>query len=251
VATKKVKNQNLELAQLLSLWGAKHQVEDDIYVNSLAESLQSGMGLQSLAQYDATQTLPHPEITAGSKEISIAENLISARNILVFVPVAFTWAGISQATAAYSTYTAVNPNTIVNFFDFWENGYGVLDKFWTLSSITRIGFLLLTLIIVASSAIAVLQKKAINQKRVSEREIEKERFELGFRLNQFLFQFKSITPVELNQNSLAAVRELKATSVTVAKIIKSSEKNAAELARGSIIRQQLDGIKKMIEKLQK
>jgi hypothetical protein len=251
VATKKVKNQNLELAQSLSLWGVKHQVEDDIYLSSLAESLQSGMGLQSLAQYDATQTLPHPEIMAGSREISIAENLISVRNILVFVPVAFTWAGISQATAAYSTYTAVNPNTIVNFFDFWENGYGVLDKFWTLSSITRIGFLLLTLIIVASSAIAVLQKKAMKQKRVSERETEKERFELGFRVNQFLFQFKSITPVELNQNSLAAVRELKATSVAVTKIIKSSEKNAAELARGSIIRQQLDGIKKMIEKLQK
>jgi hypothetical protein len=91
----------------------------------------------------------------------------------------------------------------------------------------------------------------MKQKRVSERETEKERFELGFRVNQFLFQFKSITPVELNQNSLAAVRELKATSVAVTKIIKSSEKNAAELARGSIIRQQLDGIKKMIEKLQK
>lgn len=251
MATKKVKNQNLELAQSLSLWGVKHQVEDDIYLSSLTESLQSGMGLQSLAQYDATQTLPHPEITAGSREISVAENLISVRNILVFVPVAFTWAGISQATAAYSTYTAVNPNTIVNFFDFWENGYGVLDKFWTLSSITRIGFLLLTLIIVASSAIAVLQKKAMKQKRVSERETDKERFELGFRVNHFLFQFKSITPVELNQNSLAAVRELKATSVAVSKIIKSSEKNAAELARGSIIRQQLDGIKKMIEKLQK
>jgi len=251
VATKKVKNQNLDLAQSLSLWGIKHQVEDDIYLKSLAESLQSGMGLQALAQYDATQTLPHPEIAAGSRQISLAENLISVRNILVFVPVAFTWAGISQATAAYSTYTAVNPNTIVNFFDFWENGYGVLDKFWTLSSITRIGFLLLTLIIVASSAIAVLQKKAMKQKRVSERETEKERFELGFRVNQFLFQFKSITPVELNQNSLAAVRELKATSVAVTKIIKSSEKNAAELARGSKIRQQLDGIKKMIEKLQK
>jgi hypothetical protein len=251
VATKKVKNQNLDLAQSLSLWGIKHQVEDDIYLKSLAESLQSGMGLQALAQYDATQTLPHPEIAAGSRQISLAENLISVRNILVFVPVAFTWAGISQATAAYSTYTAVNPNTIVNFFDFWENGYGVLDKFWTLSSITRIGFLLLTLIIIASSAIAVLQKKAMKEKRVSEREIDRERFELGFQVNQFLFQFKSITPVVLNQNSLAAVRELKATSVAVAKIIKSSEKNAAELARGSIIRRQLDGIKKMIEKLQK
>lgn len=251
MAVKKSKNQNLELAQSLAAWGAKHQIENDIYINSLGESLQSGLGLQSLAQYDATETLPHPEIKAGFKETNLSENLISARNILVFVPVAFTWAGISQATAAYSTYTAANPNTIVNFFDFWENGYGVLEKFWTLSSITRIGFLLLALIIVASTAIAVLQKKAINQKRISQKEIAKERFELGFTINQFLFQFKSITPIALNQNSLAAVRELKATSVAIAKIAKSSEKHAAELARGSVIRQQIEALKKMIEKLER
>jgi hypothetical protein len=251
VATKRVKNQNRELAQLLATWSEKHQVQDDIYVKSLEESLETGIGLQQLAQYDATQTLPQPENGAGMKESRFSENLISVRNILVFVPVAFTWAGISQATAAYSTYTAANPNTIVNFFDFWENGYGVLAKFWTLSSITRIGFLLLALIILASTAIAVLQKKSSTQKRAAEKVISKERFELGFQINQYLFQFKSITPVALSQNSLAAVRELKATSVATAKIVKSAEKSAAELSSGSVIRRQLDALKKMIEKLEK
>ncbi len=244
-------NQNRELAQLLATWSEKNQVRDDIYVKSLEESLETGIGLQQLAQYDATQTLPHPDNGAGLKVSRYSENLISVRNILVFVPVAFTWAGISQATAAYSTYTEANPNTIVNFFDFWENGYGVLPKFWTLSSITRIGFLLLSLIILASVAIAVLQKKSSTQKREAEKIISKERFELGFQINQFLFQFKSITPVALSQNSLAAIRELKATSVATTKIVKSAEKSAAELSNGSVIRRQLDAIKKLIEKLEK
>jgi uncharacterized membrane protein len=251
VATKKVKNQNLELAGSLISWSQKNLVEDDIYVKSLAQSLETGIGLQSLAQYDATQTLPHPENGAGLKESRYSETLISVRNILVFVPVAFTWAGISQATAAYSEYTAANPNTIVNFFDFWENGYGVLSKFWTLSSITRIGFLLLSIIIVASTVIAVLQKKSSTQKQEAEKMIAKERFRLGFEINQYLFQFKTITPTALNQNSLAAVRELKATSVATAKIVKSAEKSAAEIARGSVIRKQLDSIKNLIERIGK
>jgi hypothetical protein len=57
--------------------------------------------------------------------------------------------------------------------------------------------------------------------------------------------------VALSQNSLAAVRELKATSVATSKIVKSAEKSAAELASGSVIRRQLDALKKMIEKLEK
>lgn len=251
MATKKVKNQNLELANSLNSWSQKNQVGDDIYVKTLAEALETGIGLQALAQYDATQTLPHPENSAGLRQSRYSETLISVRNILVFVPVAFTWAGISQATAAYSEYTAANPNTIVNFFDFWENGYSVLPKFWTLSSITRIGFLLLSLIILASVAIAVLQKTSSTQKREAEKVISKERFQLGFEINQYLFQFKTITPVALTQNSLAAVRELKATSAATAKIVKSAEKSAVEISKGSVIRKQLDSIKKLIEKLEK
>lgn len=251
MATKKVKVQNLELANSLNSWSQKNLVEDDIYVKTLSQSLETGIGLQSLAQYDATQTLPHPKNGAGLSESRYSENLISIRNILVFVPVAFTWAGISRATAAYATYTEANPNTIVNFFDFWENGYGVLPKFWTLSSITRIGFLLLSLIIVASVAIAILQRTSLTKKREAEKIISEERFTLGFQINQYLFQFKTITPITLNQNSLSAVRELKATAAATAKIVRSAEKSAAEISKGSAIRRELSLIKKMIEKLEK
>lgn len=251
MAAKKRNNQNLELAQSVAAWSQKYQVRDDLYVKALEDSLETGLGLQQLAQYDATQTLPHPTNFGGFKETRFSENLINIRNILVFVPVAFTWAGISQATAAYSIYTEANPNTIVNFFDFWENGYGVLSKFWTLSNITRIGFFLLTLIILASIAIAILQKTAATQKKRAEDLISRERFNLGFQLNQFLFQYKSITPIALSQNSLAAVRELRATSVAISKIVKSAEKSSSELAKGSAIRRQLDTMTKLIEKLGK
>lgn len=219
-----------------------------MYVKALVESLESGVGVHHLSRYDATETLPHPEIQAGQKQSSLSENLISMRNIMIFVPVAFTWAGISQATEAYSEYTSANPNTIVNFFDFWENGYGVLSDFWTLSSVTRIGFILLTLIIFASIGIAVLQKQINNLKGYSEKEVAKERFDLGFKINQFLFQFSSITPSEINQSALAAIRDLRATSNSISKLSKSSEKHATELSKGSLIRKQLNAMQKIIEK---
>ena len=247
MASRKVKTQNPDLARAVSLWGAAHRLDDDIYVSALVTSLESGVGVQHLSRYDAIETLPHPEPQAGRRQSVLSENLISARNILVFVPVAFTWAGISQATEAYSKYTLANPNTIINFFDFWENGYGVLSDFWTLSSITRIGFILLALIILASTGIAVLQRQASTLKAQAEKEIAKERFNLGFQINQFLFQFNSITPTEINQNALSAIRDLRAASNSIAKLSRSSEKNAAELSKGSPIRKQLDAIKKLIE----
>ena len=248
MASRKVKTQNPELARAISHWSASHRLQDDIYVSALVESLETGVGVHHLSRYDATEILPHPVIQDGRKQFTTSENLISIRNILVFVPVAFTWAGISQATEAYSRYTLANPNTIVNFFDFWENGYGVLPKFWTLSSITRIGFILLSIIIIASIAIAVLQKQASTLKTQAEKEVEKQRFDLGFQINQFLFQFTSITPAELNQSALSAIRDLRATSNSISKLSKSSEKSAAELSKGSVIRKQLDAIKKLIEK---
>lgn len=251
MATRKVKTQNPDLARAVSLWGAAHRLDDDIYVSALVTALESGVGVHHLSRYDATETLPHPEIQGGRKQFNLAENLISMRNIMIFVPVAFTWAGISQATEAYSEYTSANPNTIVNFFDFWENGYGVLSDFWTLSSITRIGFLLLAFIILASIGIAVLQKQAQVLKGKSEKEVATERFELGFKINQFLFQFIAITSADVSQSALSAIRDLRATSNSISKLSKSSEKSAKELANGSTIRKQLDALKKLIEKNEK
>ena len=248
VASRKVKTQNPELAREVSLWSASHRLEDDIYVRALVESFESGVGVHQLSRYDATETLPHPEIQGGRRQFDLSETLISIRNILVFVPVAFTWAGISQATEAYSRYTLANPNTIINFFDFWENGYGVLSNFWTLSNITRIGFVLLTLIIFTSAGIAILQRQASTLRTQSEKEIAKERFNLGFQINQFLFQFSSISSTDINQSALSAVRDLRATSNSIAKLSKSSEKNAIELSKGSVVRKQLDAIKNLLEK---
>ena len=242
---------NTKLVSAFSEWAKEYELENDVFVSRLLASLQSGTDLEYWAQYDATEFLPFPDIKGGSKENSISERLISFRNIMVFVPVAFTWAGISQATAAFSTYSALNPNKVLNFFDFWENGYGVLNKFWTLSNIARIDFFMLALIILASIAIAYLQRTAKHLQRKEKDRIDQDRLSVALDINEFLYQFERVTPVILNRSIASALQNLRSTSNSMARLSKSSEKSAANLAKGSAIREQLTVISKKIEKFQK
>jgi len=195
--------------------------------------------------------LPFPDIESGSKQSARAELIISLRNIMVFIPVAFTWAGISQATTAFSKYSTLNPNKIVNFFDFWENGYGVLNRFWTLSNIARIDFLLLSIVIAASISIAFLQTSAKKLRSAAKADLDQERLALSLDLNSYIFRFRTPTALVVSQNLASSIRDLRNSSNALSKVMKSSEKNAAELARGSVVREQLSNIKKLVEKLQK
>lgn len=251
VPARKKSKVNTKLVSAFSEWAKECELENDVFVSRLLASLRSGTDLEYWAQYDATEFLPFPDIKGGAKENSISERLISFRNIMVFVPVAFTWAGISQATAAFSTYSALNPNKVLNFFDFWENGYGVLNKFWTLSNIARIDFFMLALIILASIAIAYLQRSAkILQKNEKER-IDQDRLSIALDINEFLYQFERVTPVILNRSITSMLQNLRLTSNSIARLSKSSEKSAANLAKGSALREQLTSISKKIEKFQK
>jgi hypothetical protein len=251
VAPKKSPAANTQLASKIAIWAKKHRLSEDAYISRLIPSIEKGSEIDYWANYDATEMMPYPEIKSGNRESSLSEKLITFRNIMVFVPVAFTWAGISQATTAFSKYSESNPNKIVNFFDFWENGYGVLNKFWTLSNIARVDFLLLTLVIIASIAIAYLQQTSKVRRNFQKSEIDQERLHIAFEINEHTFKFKALTPIILNQSLTASIRDLRASTSSIEKLLKSSEKSAAELAKGSAIRQQLSSIQKLLEKLQK
>jgi hypothetical protein len=215
------KKGNVELAAELRTWAATHQISDDIYLSELADALESGDQLDYWSRYENLDLLPTPVGTSGQRELRLSDALINFRNIMVFVPVAFTWAGISQATAAFSEYAASNTNKVVNFFDFWENGYGVLNQFWTLSNIALIDFLLLMIVIIASTLITVFQVKA-----------------------------RRLISV-VNQRVAQSVTNLKKSSEGLVRASKALDKGAANLSKGSPVLTQLSALKKLMEKKQK
>jgi hypothetical protein len=249
---------NVELAEELRSWAAHHQVSDDVYVRQLADALSSGDQLDYWSRYDNLDVLPVSASPTGQRELRLTDTLINFRNILVFVPVAFTWAGISQATSAFSKYSEASANKVVNFFDFWENGYGVLNDFWTLSNIARIDFILLTIVIIASTYIAILQSKAKRLTATADRDSEQRRLELGLKLNRFLHDYRSPTPLVVNQQVAQSISNLKKSSAELVKASKSLDKtsksldkSAANLSKGSPVLTQLNALKKLIEKKQK
>ena len=245
------KKGNKELAAELRIWAATHQISDDIYLRQLADALESGDQLDYWSRYDNLDLLPTPVETLGQRELRLSDALVNFRNIMVFVPVAFTWAGISQATAAFSKYAANNANKVVNFFDFWENGYGVLNQFWTLSNIALVDFLLLTIIIIASTFITFFQVKGRRLISVAEKKSDQERIELALKINRYLHDFQSPTPVVINQRVAQSVTNLKKSSEELVRASKALDKGAASLSKGSPVLAQLSSLKKLIEKRQK
>jgi hypothetical protein len=245
------KKGNVELAEELRLWAANHEVTDDVYVRQLADALASGDQLDYWSRYDNLELLPAGKSPSGQRELRLSDALINFRNIMVFVPVAFTWAGISQATSAFSEYSSANTNRVVNFFDFWENGYGVLSDFWTLSNVAQIDFLLLTIVIMASTVIAILQSKARRLVSAAEKETDQLRIELALRINLYLHDFRSPTPLVVNQRVAQSVMNLRKSSAELLSASKSLDKGAASLSKGSPALTQLSALKKLLEKKQK
>jgi len=242
---------NSEIAAQLQSWAITYGVSDDAYVSELLNAIESGEDLEYWSRYDNTEILPRPANNAGQSQFKISETLISFRNIMVFVPVAFTWAGISQATTAFSKYTSSNSSKIVNFFDFWENGYGVLNRFWTLSNIARVDFFLLSIVILASTFISILQTQVRKNRGIQVEKVESDRIRVALILNRYLYQFRNPTPEIISQRISQAIRNLSTTSKDLARASKSIEKNARFISNTSPVRSQLESIKKLLGKLQK
>ena len=215
---KSVKNE--ELAHALLSWAKQHKVDDDPYISGLHAALQNNSDLAMWSTLVPLEYLPLTETEAGSREISLNHFLTIARNILVFVPVALTWAAVGKATTAFAVYVEANPNSVTNFLEFWQNGYGVLGEKWTIGYVANLDFLLITAVILLTMATSYLSRKGLKIRRLGQRKVDAERMKLGLALTEFLYTKRAVTPSTLNQNVSTSITSLRNAS-------KSLEKNMA------------------------
>jgi hypothetical protein len=130
------------------------------------------------------------------------------RNALVFLPVALTWYAISKATSAFAIYTADNTLAVVNFLDFWENGYGVLAEEWSLSHIATLDFQIIMVIIAMTIAITLMDKRIRDSQEAAIGELDEERMRLALEISAYLFDHQRVTQVSMNQSLAKALRDL-------------------------------------------
>ncbi len=112
----------------LDTWAAEWAVADDPYVQGLSRAIDEHRNITMWAALDPSEHLPDPEPKNGRLFGQLSQLLGFLRNVLVFVPVAITWWAISEATAAFGQYTTNHPGEEVNFLNFWQDGYGLLEE---------------------------------------------------------------------------------------------------------------------------
>ena len=224
---------HLELADQVDSWAYKYQVRRDPYVTGLSASLREKKNLPIWAAMNPIEYLPQPEITEGIAIARWARLLTLIRNVLVFAPVALTWAAVGQATSAFSRYVDENGADVVNFLDFWENGYGYLGTEWQISKVAFLDFLIIVVVIILTLIASVFGKRASELQAEYDQQIERERIGLAVEINSFLFDKQKATNVTMNASLAGAIAKLLNATDALEDVAKNLAKTTKKVDRGA------------------
>ena len=224
---------HIELADQVDLWARKYQVSRDPYVTGLSSSLREKKNLPIWASMNPVEYLPQPEITEGIAVARWARLLTLIRNVLVFAPVALTWAAVGQATTAFSEYVKENGADVVNFLDFWQNGYGVLGEEWRIANVAFLDFVIILIVIILTLIASVFGKRATEAQASFEQQIERERVGLAVEINSYLFDKQKVTNVTMNASLAGAIAKLLNATDALEDVAKNLEKTTKKVDRGA------------------
>ncbi len=239
---------HLILATSLEDWARASRTETDPYVTRLVDALKNRKNLAMWASLNPMEFLPHGEIRTGKSLESINHALTVLRNTLVFLPVALTWIAVSKATTAFSLYTSKNSVAVVNFLEFWQNGYGVLAKEWTIGRIAFIDFALIIVVIALTLGTAFLARKNQNTHIQAARNLDEERTALALDLAAYLHTKQAVTPLTMNANMATALRQLLNATDALDKSTSVLEKKFKEIPSHRDLLLEIKAIKNQIFK---
>ena len=190
---------NPELAGRLREYGENYGLEEDPYLEGLSNAIEEGKNLAVWASNDVMTLMPHPDV--GSVEGPIYSAMVLIRNVLVFVPVALTWLAVGKATTGFSLYTTKSSAaSVVNFLQFWQNGYGVLSKTWTLSHIAEDDFYIIGTVIILTFITPFMNRSAIKKAAQFEQDALRERLTLVIEVESFFFDKRRLTPLTIDSS---------------------------------------------------
>ena len=224
----------IELATKLKTWGSEHKIADDPYLEGLVTALEEDRDLAVWASTDVMELLPFPHVSFREGRLYALLTLI--RNVLVFVPVGLTWLAVSKSTTAFALYSKASGGNVVNFLQFWEDGYGVLAKQWTIGHVALLDFAIIVTIIGLTLLTPIMARRAEGAAEAAETHVAKERLVLAVEVTGYLFDKRQVTPMTMTsslarsvQNLATSTRTLDASSKRIEKLVKSLPNNAALL----------------------
>jgi len=221
-----------EISQTLNDWAVNNGVDSDHIVQSLIQDLAAEENLAIWAGMDPFEYLPQPHPTVGNRFFSWAKTAASIRNVMVFVPVAITWEAVSKATVAFAKFVESNNATTVNFLEFWQNGYDVLGKFWTIGNIASLDFAIILGVIALSLIATYLNARGSSINKSETQQIEAERIEIALALKMYLYSMREIDKTNVKEGIASSVSALLAATSTLAKTAKQLSGVVRELEEG-------------------
>jgi hypothetical protein len=226
MASKKVL-QTAALAEKLRGWMLIRNVKSDPFLKNLIESLETGKNLHIWAELNPLEYLPHPDASGHLRRQSLVRIFTIIRNVLVFAPVALTWAAVSAATTAFAKYTAENANAVANFLDFWQNGYGYLASHWKIGHVAQLDFVIIMVVIVLTLYVSFASHQVNASRVLEEGKLDQERAALALEITLEIHDKKKITAVTMNQSLAGSISRL----VTSTKALETAAKNIAKASR--------------------
>jgi hypothetical protein len=196
------------LLQHLGSWARRADVVNTPYVAGLTAAINAKKDLHIWATLDPMQYLPYPIISIGLRVARLVRILTVLRNVLVFAPVALTWAAVGEATSGFSEYVAENGANVVNFLDFWQNGYGYLGNEWRISTVAQLDFVIIMIVIALTVYISIAGTRASEAQAKLEAEIDSDRTAVAIEIAAFLYSKRQVTNVTMNQSLAATLSKL-------------------------------------------
>lgn len=217
------------LASRISQWVSKHNLQSDPYLSGLLEAIDSKKDLHIWAELNPIEYLPHPQSTVGASKNRAVRLLTVIRNVLVFAPVALTWAAVGAATTGFSKYIDANGADVVNFLDFWQNGYDILGEEWRIGNVARLDFIIVAIVIALTLYISQAGHKLDEIRNATEDQIDRERLALAIEIHAALHDKRKITNVTMNASLAGAISRLTSATGSLDKSAKLIEKVSRKL----------------------
>jgi len=219
---------NPELAAKLREYGENYGLEEDPYLEGLSDAIAEGKNLAVWASNDVMTLMPHPDVEVVEGPLYSAMVLI--RNVLVFVPVALTWLAVGKATTAFSIYTSRSAATsVVNFLQFWQNGYGLLSREWTLSRVAQFDFYIIATVILLTFVTPFMNRSSIRRVARFEQDAMRERLTLVIEVESFLFDKRRVTTESMDSTLVQSFERVVEASRNLAEASKSIESGLKNL----------------------
>jgi hypothetical protein len=221
------------LVESIRNFADRYRVNDDPYISGLLGAIAAKKSLHIWAELNPLDYLPHPEAMSGFAMARLVRILTVVRNVLVFAPVALTWAAVSAATTGFSKYIAENGADVVNFLDFWQNGYGVLGQEWKIGNVARLDFLIVILVILLTLYVSQTGYKSDALREAEEARIDQARLALALEIHAQLHDKKKITNVTMNASLAGAISRLVAATNNLEDASQIIEKASRKLPKPS------------------